>query len=330
MKHELAMLLEAFFTEWLTTQRKVSQNTIEAYRDAFQLLLRYASKRLKRTPSTIDLKDLNADFIQDFLQDLEISRCISARTKNLRMCAIKSFFRYVSFRMPDRNAQVARILAIEESKTDHPQIHYLTQDELQALLKVQNITTTVGRRDYTMILLAAETGMRVSEMISLQWENVCITRRGGFIRCMGKGRKERCVPLSPWTAKALRSWKEHMKTTCEYVFPNRNGYGMTRDCFEKQLKKYVKLASEFCSSLKIKNITPHSLRHTAAMNFVLADVDMFTIANILGHESLETTHTYVEADPRLAEQALNKLTPKSTKFKKFKADDELIKFLRNL
>jgi integrase/recombinase XerD len=328
MKYDLAILLESFFDDWLENQKKVSPNTSQAYKDSFRLLMRYAAKRLKKTQSAIALETLDADFIQDFLQELETSRGVCPRTRNLRMSAIKSFFRYVSLRMPNRNAQVARILAIEKSRTDHPQVKFLTEEELQALLKVQNTTTSTGQRDYTMILLAAETGMRISEMTSLKWENVYIKRRGGFIHCMGKGRKERLIPLSPWTAKALKIWQGYMKATSGYVFPGRDDDEMSRACFEKQLRKYVKLASESCQSLINKNITPHSLRHTAAMNFVLSDVDMFTIARILGHTSLKTTQIYIEEDPRLKEKALKKLAPKNIKLTKYKAEDKLMKFLR--
>lgn len=329
MDNKLATLLEGFFNEWIKNNKKFSQNTIWAYKDTLRLLLKYAAKRLKQTPSAIDLEILDAEFICDFLQDLETNRKVCSRTRNLRASAIKTFFRYVSWQMPERNAQAARILAIEESKIEHPQTYYLTEHELQALLKVQKMTTVTGRRDHTMILLGSETGMRISEMTSLQWEDIHMTKCNGFIKCMGKGRKERSIPLSSWTLKALKDWKTYMKATCGYVFPNRSGSRMSIDCFEKQLKKYVKLAIEFCLSLKAKNITPHSLRHTAAMNLVLADVDMFTIAIILGHESLKTTQTYLQADPRLKERALKKLKPKNIEYTRFKPDDKLISFLKS-
>lgn len=328
---ELAALLESFFSDWLMNQKRASSNTIIAYRDTFQLLLRYAAKHLKKQPSQLKLSDLNADFICDFLTDLVKNRKICARTRNARLVAIKSFFNYVSFQIPERSEFISRVLAIPESRIIRPQIHFLIAEELDALLGAQDLSSWVGRRDHVMILVAVETGLRLGELISLKWEDVYMTGISGHIYCMGKGRKERKTPFSPSTAKVLKSWKNEMGVIpTAYVFPNNKGTAMSPDCFQKQLMKYTRLSARQCDSLMHKKITPHMLRHTAAMNFLLADVDLSTIAIILGHDSIETTQIYLEANLKLKEEALKKLAPKSIRLKRFKADDKLMEYLKTL
>jgi integrase/recombinase XerD len=328
----LAPLLENFFAEWLINQKKASSNTISAYRDTFQLLLKYSEKHLKKKPSQLLLTDLHVDFICDFLTDLVKNRKISARTRNARLAAVKSFFHYVSLQEPGKSGFIGRILAIPESRFIRHQIHFLTPEELDALLNTADLDTWVGRRDYAMILVAVETGLRLTELISLTWNDVYISGRGsGYVQCIGKGRKERSTPLSPSTAKVLRRWEDEMATLrSDFVFPNNRGCRMSQNCFQKQLERRTKLAVKSCGSLMNKKITPHMLRHTAAMNFFQAGVDLSTVAIILGHESIETTQIYLEADLQLKEKALKKLTPKNIKGTRFKIDDKLVKYLKNL
>jgi integrase/recombinase XerD len=335
MKHielTLAILLEKFFTEWLINQKKVSPNTITSYRDSFKLLLKYAEKRLKKQPSQLLLTDLNADFICDFLTNLVENRNLSLRTRNARLTAIKSFFHYVSFQEPGKSEFINRVLVIPESKVIRKQVHFLTMEELEVLLKVLDLGTWVGRRDQAMILVAAETGLRLTELISLKWNDICLTGKGGgYIQCTGKGRKERSTPLSPSTGKILRCWKNEMVPVSDsFIFPNNRGTAMSRNCFQKQLERYRRISAKQCRSLLNKKITPHMLRHTAAMNFLQAGVDLSTIAIILGHESVETTQIYLEADLQLKEKALKKLSHKKNKGKRFKIDDKLMNFLKIL
>lgn len=328
---ELPVLLETFFSDWLMNHKRVSPNTIAAYRDTFQLLLMYSAQHLKKQPSQLQLSDLNADFICDFLTELVKNRKISARTRNARLSGIKSFFHYIAFQEPGRSAFISRVLAIPESRVTQHQVHFLTEEELDALLGVQDLETWVGHRDHVMILVAAETGLRLSELISLKWQDVYITRTGGYIYCMGKGRKERCTPFSSSTAKVFRVWKNEMEAEpSSFVFPNNKGTAMSPDCFQKQLKKYGKLAAKRCDCLSNRKVTPHMLRHTTAMNFLQAGVDLSTIAIIMGHNSIETTQLYIEANLKLKEEALKKLIPKSTKLKHFKIDDKLVKYLKSL
>lgn len=328
---ELAKLLEAFFTVWLMNQRKVSPNTIIAYRDTFQLLLRYAEKRLKKKPSQLNLIDIDADFILEFLLDLEKSRKVCPRTRNVRLAAIKSFFGYVAFRLPEKNVFIGRILAIQESKISKKQVEYLTQKELKVFLGVQNQKTWIGRRDHLMILMAVETGLRLSELLSLRWDDISISKAGGYIHCIGKGRKERSVPMTSATARIYLHWKnEQAGSSSVNVFPSNKGTRMTPDCFQKQMRKYKALSAQNCRSLRNKRVTPHVLRHTAAMNLLLSHVDLSTIAIILGHESIQTTQMYIASNPKLIEDALKKLGLKRTRLKRFKVDDKLVKYLKDL
>lgn len=330
----LSILLEHFFTEWLMNQKKVSQNTINSYRDSFRSLLKYGEQQLKKKPSQLVLSDLNADFICDFLTDLMENRKLSARTRNARLTAFKSFFHYVSFQEPGKSEFINRILAIPEHRVIRKQVHFLTMEELKALLKALDLKTWVGRRDQVMILVAVETGLRLKELISIKWDDLCMTgtgKSGGYIQCTGKGRKERSTPILPSTVKILRSWKNEIKNTnSAFIFPTNRGTEMNRNCFQKQLERYWVKSVKYCKSLQNKRITPHMLRHTAAMNFLQAGVDLSTIAIILGHESVETTQIYLEADLQLKEKALKKLTPKRIGGKRFKADDKLLKYLENL
>lgn len=327
----LAVLLEAFFTDWLMNQKKVSPNTIAAYRDTFQLLLRYSTQQLKKQPSQLILNDLSADFICTFLEDLVKNRKISMRTRNARLSAIKAFFRYMAFREPGKNAFISQVLSIPESRITQNQVHFLNTKELDTLLKTQDLRTWVGRRDHVLILVAAETGLRLAELIALKWQDVYLAGVSGYIQCMGKGRKERSTPLTASTAKILRRWKAEMDLMPSiFVFPNNKGTEMSPDCFQKQLTKYSRLLTSQCESLLGRKITPHMLRHTAAMNFLQAGVDLSTIAIILGHDSIETTQIYLEADLKIKEEALKKLTPKGARLKRFKVDDKLLKYLKDL
>jgi integrase/recombinase XerD len=260
-KKKLSILLEAFFTERLMNQVQASPHTIASYRDTFQLLLKYAVIKLKKQPYQLILEDLNANFLSGFFIYLEKKRNISTQSRNVRLSAIRSFFKYLSFQEPGRSALISQVLAIPNKKTTRKLIHSLTQSEMEALIATPDLSTWIGRRDYALILVAMETGLRLSELIHLTWEQVHWTEKGGYIQCVGKGRKERCSVFSHATSKALQFWRRE-KLSSDFVFPTiYKGTAMSSDCVQKLLKKYGKLAEENCPSLKNKKVTPHVLRY---------------------------------------------------------------------
>src|SRR5258707_8503396 len=315
----VATLIERFFTERLMRQRNVSANTIASYRDTFRLLFMFAQVRLRKSPSALTLADLDATFIGAFLTDLEVTRGASAKTRNLRLTAIRSFFRFVSFEEPAHSALIQRVLAIPSKRHDKRQVHFLTRPEIEAILAAPDRTTWLGRRDYTLLLLAAQTGLRLSELIGLDRDAIHLGH-GAHVRCVGKGRKERCTPLTRHARVALQSWlKEPPRRAAKALFPNMHGSRLSADSVQSLLAKHVRVASERCPSLASKRVSPHVLRQSAAM------------ALWLGHESIETTQTYLHAHLALKEAALAKLKPyERGKRTRFRPPDRLLAFLEAL
>lgn len=328
---DLPRLIERWFTERLMRHRGASANTIASYRDTFRLLFAFAQDRLRRPPSKLSLTDLDAPFIGAFLDDLEARRSATARTRNLRLTAIRSFFRYASFEAPAHSAHIQRVLAIPTKRCDKRQIHFLTRDEIDAILACPDQSAWIGRRDYALLLLAVQTGLRLSELVSLDRDAV-VLGRGSHVRCTGKGRKERCTPLTKTAQQTLRAWlKEPRRRAAMALFPNMLGGQLSTDAVQSLLNKYVTQARAGCPSLRAKRISPHILRHTAAMELLQAGVDCSVIALWLGHESIETTQTYLHAHLALKEAALAKLKPSERKkAKRFKPDDRLLAFLNAL
>lgn len=323
-------LLEKFFTYRLIAQRCVSQHTIASYRDTFRLLLKFANKYLKKQPSCIKLDDLDAPFISTFLDHIEKKRKNVARSRNLRLTAIRSFFRFVSFQEPGYSEQIQRILAIPNKKHLKKLIAFLTRSEIDALLSVPDKKTWIGRRDHAFLFLAIQTGLRLSEMISLHWKDI-VLERGAHVRCHGKGRKERCTPLTKQTVKVMGAWiREQNGKSDEIVFPNSRGKRLSSDGVQYFVAKHVRKAQLICPSLKKKRVSPHVFRHTTAMELLQSGVDRSVIALWLGHESVETTQIYLDANLALKEEILKKTTPINTTVGRFKADDELLNFLKNL
>jgi len=324
----VATLVERYFTERLMRQRNVSANTVASYRDTFRLLFRFAQVRLRKPPSALALEDLDAPFIGTFLDDIEARRGAGIRTRNLRLTAIRSFYRFTSFEEPAYSALIQRVLAIPSKRHDKRQVHFLTRPEIEAILAVPDRTTWLGRRDHALLLLAAQTGLRLSELIGLD-RNAVHLAAAAHVRCIGKGRKERCTPLATHARTALSSWlKEPARHGAAALFPNMHGGRLSADGVQSLLAKYVRVAGTTCPSLMSKRVSPHVLRHSAAMELLQAGVDCSVIALWLGHESVETTQTYLHAHLALKEAALARLTPyERGKPTRFQPNDRLLAFL---
>jgi site-specific recombinase XerD len=328
----LPVLIEGFFTERLMRQQHASAHTIASYRDTFRLLLGFASQQRKRSPSELELSDLDALLISAFLDDQQTQRAASTRTRNLRLTAIRSFFRFVAFEEPAHSAHIQRVLAIPSKRGDKKLIYFLNRVEIEAILDMPDRTTWLGRRDHALLLLAIQTGLRLSELTSLDRESIAFGT-GAHVRCIGKGRKERCTPLSkPLTAVLQRWLKEPPPHNAAALFPNVHGGRLSADAVQYLLRKYVRVARARCPSLRQKRISPHVLRHTAAMELLQAGVDCSVIALWLGHESMETTQIYLHAHMALKEAALAKVTPmKGGRTNgRYRPPDRLLQFLHAL
>ncbi len=331
-ENEFPSLLERFFTQRLIAQRRVSSHTIASYRDTFRLLLQFVEKRVRKSPSRLALTDLDPSLIGAFLDELEKGRGNSARSRNLRLTAIRSFYRYAAHEEPAHSGLIQRVLAMPAKRYEKRLIGFLTRPEIDAVLAAPDLNTWAGRRDRTFLLVAVQTGLRLSEMTNLCRENV-VLGTGAHVRCMGKGRKERCTPLAKQAADALKLWlREPRRGTEDVVFPSARGGRLSADGVQFLLAKHIATAQQRCPSLKKKRVTPHVLRHTAAMELLQAGVDRSVIALWLGHESIETTQIYLDADLALKEKALAKTTPvaEAKTARRYRPDDKLLAFLKSL
>ena len=326
----LAVLLERFFTQRLMNQRQASPHTISSYRDTFRLLLQFAQQRLHKSPARLSFEEIDAPLIAAFLDDLEKRRGITIRSRNLRLTAIRSFFHYAAYEEPTHAAQIQRVLAIPGKRHTRALVHFLSRSEIDALLAAPDQETWFGRRDHALILLAVQTGLRLSELTGLQRHDVALGT-GAHVRCVGKGRKERCTPLAKTTVAVLNAWlREPPKRNTEVLFPNATGGRLSSDSVADLLSKHVALACESCPSLRKKHVTPHVLRHSMAMGLLQAGVDRAVIALWLGHESVETTQIYLEANLAMKEEILAKTTPLGGIPGRYRPGDELLAFLQNL
>ena len=327
---EFPAMLEAFFTDRLMRQRQASPNTIASYRDTFSLLLKFAKEKLKKAPSKLTIKDLNASFIVSFLNNRELKHGNSARTRNARLAAIHSFFRYLALNEPQYSDLIRRVLAIPTKRYTKKSVEFLTRDEVDAILAEPDQRKWSGRRDRAIILLAAQTGLRVSELIGLKYQDV-VLGNGAHVRCEGKGRKERCTPLHKESVMVMRSWlRERNCEPSEPLFINARGAALSRDGIEYILAKYVNVAKQKCTSLRRKRVSPHVLRHTVAMDLLQHGVDQFVIALWLGHESIDTTQIYIHADLKMKEKILKKTSSFGIKGTRYRPDDRLLDFLQGL
>lgn len=326
----LPALLQSFFTERLLTQRRASVHTIASYRDCFRVLLLFAAQQIGKAPSALMLEDFDAPFIGRFLEHLETERGNSISTRNVRLAAIHSFFRYVALTEPAHALHCQRVLAIPSKRHERRPVCFLNEAEIDALLAAPDPSTWTGHRDLTLLLVASQTGLRVSELIGLRCEDVALGT-GAHVRCQGKGRKHRSTPLRKDVVSTLKAWlRQRRGQPTEPVFPSKRGGPLSRDAVERIVSKHTATARRNCSSLNQKKVTPHTLRHSAAMDLLHHGVDCSVIALWLGHESVETTQIYLHADLRLKEKALSRTTPRGTKPGRYRPRDELLAFLESL
>ena len=326
----LAPALQAFFTERLVRQRQASPHTIAAYRDTFRLLLTFAEEKIGRAPSNLRLEDLDAPLIGAFLDHLEVDRHNCVRTRNVRLAAVHALFRFAALRHPEHSALIQRVLAIPQKRGERELVTFLDRNEIDALLAAPDRTRWVGRRDHALLLTAIQTGLRVSEIISLSCQDIELGT-GAHVRCQGKGRKERVTPLTAQTVTVLGTWlAESQGASTDPLFPGPRGLPLSRDAVAALVSKYAAIASERCPSLRSKKVSPHVLRHTCAMRLLQAGVDTSVIALWLGHESAETTQIYLHADLAIKERALARTAPPDTIPGRYHAPDTLLAFLESL
>jgi integrase/recombinase XerD len=326
----LAPTLEAFFSDRLINEKGASQHTIAAYRDTFRLLLSFAQRRTGKQPCKLEIDELDAPLIQAFLDHLERDRGNSPRTRNARLAAIHSLFRFAALRHPEHAELISRVLAVPTKRFDRAIVSYLTKEEADALINAPDRSRWIGRRDHALLALTVQTGVRVSELASLRCQDVHLGT-GPHVQIAGKGRKQRATPLTKHTVAVLREWtQERAGQPNQPLFPTSRGRPLSRDAIALLVAKHAKTAGRVCPTLHNKTVSPHTLRHTAAMNLLHAGVDSTVIALWLGHESVEATQIYVHADMQIKERALARTTPPNSSPGRYRPPDTLLAFLEAL
>jgi site-specific recombinase XerD len=325
----LPALIQRFFTDRLRIQMEASPHTVASYRDTFRLLMRFASAKHGKPPVKLAVEDIDADLVADFLVHTETARGNSARSRNTRLAAIRSFFRYVAMTDPAWLLHCQRILAMPNKRYVKRTVTFLDAQEIAALLAAPDRSTWTGRRDHALLLLALQTGLRASELVGLRCSDVTLGT-GAHILCLGKGRKERCTPLRRDTAKLLKAWMGNHPDDNSPLFPSIRGERLSRDALEHLVRKHCLTASRTCPSLAAKRVTPHTLRHSTAMDLLHHGVDQTVIALWLGHESVATTQIYIHADMRMKEKALARVSAPAIPTGRFQPDDGLLAFLEGL
>jgi len=321
-----APVVQGFFTQRLAQQR-ASAHTVTAYRDCLRLLLGFAQARTGKPPARLDLADLDAKLVGAFLDHLEADRNNGIETRNLRLAAIHSMFRYAQLQCPEHAALIARVLAIPTKRPDSTMVSYLSPAETDALLAAPDRSTPLGQRDHALILLAVQSGLRVSELTGLNCGDITFGV-GANVYTKGKGRKERRTPLTPATAKLLRAWIDQRAAgPDEPLFATRHRRRLSTDAVEDLIDKHVTVAARVCETLRHKRVTPHTLRHTCAMGLLAAELDQATIALWLGHSSTKTTDVYIHADMTLKEKALARVAPTPAARRRYRPPDKLLAFL---
>lgn len=326
----LAPTLQRFFTDRLVHQREASPATVASYRDSLRLLIGFLAQRTGKAPSALDFDDIDDEAITAFLTHLETARHNTARTRNNRLAAVRALFRYAALRHPEHAELIARVLAIPQKNHDKAIVTFLTHDETQALLGAPDPGRWEGRRDRAMLALTVQTGIRLSELTGLNCADIHLDV-GAHLTCLGKGRKHRAVPLTTNTVAVLRTWnRERNGLAADPLFPTRTGRRLSPDAVQRRVALHVNTAKQRCPSLAAKNVTPHVLRHTAAMALLQAGVDVSVIALWLGHEDIRSTQAYLHADLTIKERALAATTHTNIKPGRFKPDDPLLAFLEAL
>jgi site-specific recombinase XerD len=326
----LAPTLQLFFTERLARQVQASPQTVISYRNTFRLLLKFIQQRTGKAPSELDWDDLSADTVSAFLDHLEAERGNTARSRNARLAALRSLFRYAALRHPEHAQLIQQVLAIPQKRFDRAPVSFLTHAETSVLLAAPDPGRWEGRRDRALLTLAAQTGLRLSELTGLTCSDIQLTAPA-HVRCTGKGRKQRCVPLTPATAAVLRTWlRERGNHPDQPLFPTRTGRRLSDDAVERRIALHTQHAAQRCPSLASKNVTPHTLRHTAAMALLHAGVDTAVIALWLGHADIRSTQIYLHADMTIKERALARTTPPSVTPGRYHPPDRLLAFLESL
>jgi integrase/recombinase XerD len=326
----LAPVLQAFFTDRLIAQRRASSHTIAGYRSTFRLLLGFAAAKTGKPPSALDIADLDAPLITAFLDHLQEDRHNTIRTRNWRLAAIHSLFGYAALHHPEHAATIQRVLAIPTKRHERRLLTWLTEPEVDALLAAPDRGTWAGRRDHAMLVLAVQTGLRISELIALSRGDITLDT-GAHVRCLGKGRKERATPLTGLTVAVLDGWlAEHPGEAQDPLFPTRTGTSLSHDAIERRLAGHLATAKANCPSLRPKHVTMHTLRHTTAMRLLHAGIDIAVIALWLGHEQIATTHIYLHADMNQKERAIARVNPPGTSPGRYRPPDPLLAFLDSL
>jgi integrase len=325
----LSPLLQAFFTQHLAS-RRVSGHTVSSYRDCFKLLLGFARLRTGKSPQNLDLADIDAELVTSFLDYLEHDRHNSVETRNLRLVALHSFFSYAALHCPAEADVIRKVLAVPAKRRDHRLVSFLNREETEALVLAPDRATRHGERDHFLLLVAVQSGLRVSELTALRWGDVTFGA-GAHVHTLGKGRKERDTPLTQPTARLLQAWLgQRGAEPSQPVFLTHRLEPLSTDAVEDLVDKHVKTATALCGSLANKRVTPHTLRHTCAMNLLRAGVDLATIAMYLGHSSTKATEVYLHADLALKEQALARTAPTEAAKRRYRPPDELLAFLESL
>jgi integrase/recombinase XerD len=325
----LAPTLQAFFTTRLTSQFGASPHTVTAYRDTWRLLLTYVADTTGTPPQELALSALTAELISGFLTHLEVVRGNAVTTRNARLAAVHAFFGYAAYRHPEHAATISQVMAIPAKRHHRTDLTYLTPPEVTALLTAPDQTTQAGRRDHALLQVAVTAGLRVSELTGLTLSDLHLGTAAHVV-CHGKGRKNRVTPLDAQTVAVLRAYTASFPDGADVVFPTRAGTRMSRDAVATRLSQHTATASTTCPTLTNKRVTPHTLRHTAAMRLLAGGIDSTVIALWLGHESVDTTQIYLHADMKIKERAMDR-TPTGTQPGRYRpTDDKLLAFLQSL
>ena len=328
----LAPTLQAFFVTRLGRERDASPNTVDSYRHAFRLLVAYARDKTGKQPSELDLADIDADLVSGFLDHLESERGNTVASRNTRLAAVHSFFRFASYRHPEHAQSIRQVLAIPQKKGEKVPRSFLTEAEMGAVVSAPDRSTWSGRRDHALLVLAMRTGLRLSELTGLRCRDVEL-RPPAHVKCLGKGRKRRDTPIDKATVKILRSWlAERGGGADDALFPSRRGARLSPDAVQRLVAKHVASAGRSFPALADRHLSTHNLRHSCAMDLLRNGLDVAVVALWLGHEKLESVKPYIHADPTLKQRALDRLSPlnPSAQRGRYKPPDDLLAFLESL